>query len=110
MVTTFGDSSLEGAGGYSISLGYWWHLSFPDEVIQRTLMHKKDNKDGQLISINVLKYVTVIINYCASLHVFMTRSIPNGLHPILLNVTNNAFALSWTNHTCRKLKFGRLLA
>jgi hypothetical protein len=108
--TAFGDSCLEGAGGYSISLGYWWHLSFPEEVIQQTLMHKKDNKDGQLILSNVLEFVTVIINYCASLHVFMTRSITNDPHPILLNVTNNASALSWTNYTCRKSKLGRLLA
>jgi hypothetical protein len=106
----FGDSCLEGAEGYLISLGYWWHLPFPEEGIQQTLMHKKDNKDGQLILINVLKFVTVIINYCASLHMFMTRSIKTDPHPVLLNVTDNASALSWTNHTCRKSKLGRLLA
>jgi hypothetical protein len=27
--TSFGDSCLEGAGGYSIPLGYWWHIPFP---------------------------------------------------------------------------------
>jgi hypothetical protein len=107
--TAFGDGCLEGVGGYLISLGYWWHLPFPEEVIQRTLMHKKDNKDGLLILINVLKFVTVIINYCASLHVFMTMSITNNPHPVLLNMTDNASALSWTNHTCRKSKLGRLL-
>ncbi len=110
MATAFEDSCLEAAGGYRISLGYWWHLPFPEEVIQWTLMHKKDNKDGLLILINVLEFVTVIINYCASLHVFMMRSITNDPHPVLLNETNNASALSWTNHTCRKSKLGRLLA
>jgi hypothetical protein len=44
--TTFGDSYLEGAGGYSLSLGFWWHLPFPEEVKLRTLLHKKDNADG----------------------------------------------------------------
>jgi hypothetical protein len=29
MATAFGDSCLEGTGGYSISLGFWWHLPFP---------------------------------------------------------------------------------
>ncbi len=109
MVTAIGDSCLEGAGGYLISLGYWWCLPFQEEAIQRTLMHRKDNKDGQLILINVLKFVTVIINYCSSLHMFMTRSITNNPHPVLLNVTDNTSALSWTNHTCRKSKLGRLL-
>ncbi len=107
--TAFGDSCLEGAGGYSISLGYWWYLPFPEELIQWIRMHKKDNKYGQLISINVLEFVTVIINYCTSLHMFMMKSITNDPHPVLLNVTDNASALSWTNHTCRKSKLGRLL-
>ncbi len=35
--TTIGDSLLEGAGGFSITLGFWWHICFPDEVVQRTL-------------------------------------------------------------------------
>jgi hypothetical protein len=73
-------------------------------------MHRKDNKDGQLILINVLEFVTVIINYCASLHMFTTTSKMNDPHPVLLNMTDNASALSWTNHTCRKSKLGRLLA
>ncbi len=41
---------------------------------------------------------------------FMTRSITNGPHPVLLNMTNNASTLSWTNHICRKSTLGRLLA
>jgi hypothetical protein len=106
----FRDSCLEGAGGYLIHLGYCWHLPFPEEVIQQTLKHKKDNKDGLHISNNILEFITVIINYCASLHVFITRSITRDLHPVLLNVTNNSCTLSWTNHTCRKSKLGRLLA
>ena len=34
--TTIGDSSLEGAGGFSIALGFWWHIRFLDKIIQRT--------------------------------------------------------------------------
>jgi len=67
--TTFGDSCLEGAGGYSIKLGFWWHIDFPEEIKRQTLLFKSDNQDGTLISINVLEFVTVIINYVASLHV-----------------------------------------
>jgi hypothetical protein len=29
---TFSDSCIEGARGYSLSLGFWWHLPFPEEV------------------------------------------------------------------------------
>jgi hypothetical protein len=38
--TAFGDSCLKGASGYSLSLGFWWHLPFPEEVKLRTLLHK----------------------------------------------------------------------
>ena len=58
----FGDSSLEACGGYSIPLRFWWHLQFPDSVKLRTLLYKKNNKDKTLISINALKFFTVIIN------------------------------------------------
>jgi hypothetical protein len=108
--TSIGDSSLEGAGGFSIALGFWWHICFPDKIIQRTLLFKSDNKDGLLISINVLEFVTVIINYCAALHIFRTTNATEDPHPVLLNITDNASALSWTLHTCKRSRIGRLLA
>ena len=82
--SSLGDSCLEGAGGYSIELGFWWHINFPKEVKQRTLLFKSDNKDGTLISINVLEFVTVIINYCTSLHVITITNITNDPHPVFL--------------------------
>jgi hypothetical protein len=104
--TMIGNSSLEGAGGFSISLGFWWHIRFPDEIVKRTLLFQ----DVPLISINVLKYVTVIINYIAALHVLQTMpDITDDPHPVLLNVTNNSLALSWTLHTCKRSRIGRLL-
>ncbi len=110
MLTSFGDSCLEGAGGYSISLGFWWHIPFLQAVKQRTFLHKRDKKDGLLILINVLKFGTVIINYCAMLRNVTTTLATNDPYPVLLNVTNNASALSWTAGACKKSKVGRLLA
>jgi hypothetical protein len=107
---TFGDSCLEGAGGYTFSLGFWWHLPFAEEVKLCTLLHKWDNADGQLISINILKFVTVIINYCAALHMVLNTNPTNNPYPVLLNVTNNEFALSWTTSACCKSRIGCLLA
>ncbi len=107
---TIGDSLLEGAGGFSITLGFWWHICFPDEVIQRTLQFRSNNADGMLVSINVLEFVTVIINYCAALHVVWTYPITDDPHPVILNVTNNSSALSWTLYTCKQSKIGQKLA
>jgi hypothetical protein len=108
--STFSDSCLEGAGRYSLSLGFWWHLPFLEEVKLRTLLHRRDNAEGLLISINVLEFVTVIINYCAAFHMVLTKNPTNNPYPVLLNVTNNASALSWTMGACHKSRIGRLLA
>jgi hypothetical protein len=107
---TIGYSLLEGAGGFSITLGFWWHICFPDEVVQRTLRFKTSNDEGMPVLINVLEFMTVIINYCAALHVVRTSSISDDPHPVILNIINNSSALSWTLHTCKRSKIGQMLA
>jgi hypothetical protein len=62
-----------------------------------------------LISINVLEFVTVIINYCAALHIVQTSHITDDPSPVLLNVTDNTSALNWTLHSCKTSKIGRML-
>jgi hypothetical protein len=84
------DSLLEGAGGFSITLGFWWHIHFPDEVVQRTLQFRSNNNDGMLMLINVLEFEMVIINYCATLHVVRTSPITDDSNPVILNVTDNS--------------------
>ncbi len=74
------------------------------------LLHKWDNADGRLISINVLKFVTVIINYCAALHMVFSTNPTNHPYQVLLNVIDNVSALSWTTGACCKSRIGCLLA
>ena len=108
--TAFGDACLHGAGGYSLSLSFWWHLDFPEEVKQRTLLYTQDNSEDTFVSINVLEFVTVILNYCAILHIVTTTDITDDPHPVVLNVTDNTSALNWTLHACKTSRIGRLLA
>ncbi len=63
-----------------------------------------------LVLINILEFVMVIINYCAALHVVQTSPVTDDPHPIILNVTDNSSALSWTLHTCKRSKIGQMLA
>jgi hypothetical protein len=52
----FGDSLLLACSGFSICLKFWWHLSFLEEIIQRTLLYIPINqmKDSfQLIASNL---------------------------------------------------------
>ncbi len=92
--TTIGDSSLEGTGGFLITLGFWRHICFPDEVVQRTLQFRSNNDDGMPMSINVFEFVTVIIKYCLALHVVWTSPITDDPHPVILNIPDNSSALS----------------
>jgi hypothetical protein len=105
-----GDSSLLACGGYSITLGFWWHLSFPENKVGRTLLHLKDDSDKRFISINCLEYVTIILNYCASLVTFASKKVNDDPYPVILCVTNNTSALNWTLHTSKKSIIGRALA
>ncbi len=105
-----GVSSLVTCGGYSITLKFWWHLLFPKEVVKRMLLHLKDNSNESFISINYLEYVTIIINYCASLVTFDTQGVGNDPYPVVLCVTDNTSALNWTLYMSKKLMFGQALA
>jgi hypothetical protein len=40
-----GNSLFTACGGYSITLKFWWHLTFLSNVVERTLLHLKDNSD-----------------------------------------------------------------
>jgi hypothetical protein len=104
------NSSLVACGGYSITLKFWWHLSFPKEVVEQMLLHLKDNSDKTFILINCLEYVTIILNYCASLVAFVTWKVNDDPYPVVLCVTDSTSALNWTLHTSKKSIIGRALA
>jgi hypothetical protein len=84
----FGDSSLISCGGYSSDLWFWWFILFPDEFVVRMLLHLKNNNDQNFISINVLEYVTIIINYCGALTAYLEGG-SLTTHPVVLCVTDN---------------------
>ena len=104
------DSSLTACGGYSITLEFWWHIAFPEEVTHRTLLHLEDNRDETFISINCLEYVTIIINYYATIVKFANCKVNDDPYPVILCVMDNTSALNWTLHTSKKSIIGRALA
>ncbi len=110
MASIIGNISLLSCGGYSTTLKFWWHLTCLPEITTRTLLHLKDNSEQSFISINCLKFVTIILNYCASLIVFATQKISDNPHPVVLCVTDNTSALNWTLHTSKNSIIGRALA
>jgi hypothetical protein len=105
-----GINSLMACGGYSITRKFWWHLSFPKEIVKRTLLHLKDNSDETFILINCLEYVTIITNYCESLVAFASQKVTDNPHLVVLCITDNTSALIWTLHTSKKSIIRRALA
>ncbi len=110
MASILGDSSLLICSGYLTTLKFWWHLSFLPEVVARMLLHLNNNSDNSFISTICLEYVTIILNYCASLIMFATQKTNDDPHPIVLCVTDNTSALDWTLHTSKKSIIGCTLA
>ena len=73
------DSCLNATGGFSIDVGCWWYIEWPEQIYNRMLWFVKNNKYGTLISINVLEYAVLIINSLAATYYFLKTKYP--LHP-----------------------------
>ncbi len=102
----FGDSSLTSCGGYSIGLCFWWFVPFPEKIVAKMLLHLKNDLDQNFVSINVLEYATVILNYCGALTAYLEYGPIEDPHPVVLCVTDNISAKNWTTHTCKKSIIG----
>jgi hypothetical protein len=87
------DSSLDGAGGISLTNCFLWRLSFPPEIVARTLRHCAGGPT--LIDINLLEFVALVISYAATLVDLDTT--PGNQHqpPVLLAKGDNTTSLSW---------------
>ena len=99
--TALGDACLYGGGGFSIKLRFWWHLEWPQKIHQKTKAYLKDDSAKDFISINVLEFVTIIINFAASLTAMSTDGHPDDPYPVLLNFADNMSSVRWTNHYCK---------
>lgn len=60
----YDDACLDASGGFLIVLKIWRHLELPDDLVKCTLGYLQDNRENNFISINVLEFMTVIIDYC----------------------------------------------
>ena len=100
-----------------MSLNFWWYISWPPEVQARTLkffcIKVRDPTSDTLISINLLEFATVVINYAAATTaVYSPAFIPknNTPYPTLLNLSDNSSALSWIRKATNSTPEGRALS
>ena len=109
--TSYGDASLEAAGGFSEG-NFWWHVEWPKEIKALTLKNlvvtRKCKITNKLISINLLEFVVEIINYAATTHLFQTYE-KNYEYSTLLNWTDNRSAEAWIRKAATKTNKGKAL-
>ena len=97
---TYGDACLETAGGFSEELKFWRHVEFPDSIKSKTqkdmTITRKCALSQELVSINLLEFLTEIFNYAAvtMLH-HSDSSICLHRFPFLLNLTDNQVSKAW---------------
>jgi len=107
--TGWSDSSLDAAGGYSLDMRFYWYIHWPEQIRRQTLRYIKNNDNNTLISINVLEYAALIINYVAATHYFQINPDPSDPYPSVLLYADNTTAESWVIKACKKSFIGRAL-
>ena len=107
--TAWSDSCLYAAGGFSVDMGFWWYIEWPPEVHKHTLIYRRNNKDGKLVSINVLEYAALLINYAATTLYYLSHPDPSDPSPLVLFNADNTAAESWMEKSCTSSLIGRAL-
>ena len=104
------DSCLYAGGGFSITMGFWWYIEWPEEIRKHTLIYVRNNKDGTLISINVLEYAAILVNYAAAYHFYHINPDPSDPFPMVLFYADNTASESWMEKACNSSLIGRALS
>ena len=85
---------------------FWWHIEWPDEIRQRTLLHLRNNK---FILINVLEYAGIIITFVAATHYFLSNPRDTDSQPVARLIADNSASESWIIKACTRSAIGRAL-
>ena len=91
-------------------MGYWWYIEWPTEIRQYTLRYVRSNKEGKLISINVLEYAGMLINYAAAYHYYQLHPDAGDPFPTVLFYADNRASESWMEKACTSSLIGRALS
>ena len=111
---TYGDACLEAAGGFSEDLDFWWHIEFPPSIKAKTLKNltvtRRCPLSLELVSINLLEFLTEIINFVAVSILFRADpSLCLQPFPVQLNWTDNQTSKAWIKKAATKTVKGKAL-
>ena len=109
----WGDSSLDAAGGFSTDLKFYWHLLWPEEIKKKTLKYFdiRIKEKEKLISINLLEYAVVIVNYAIVTEIAKQSDLFSKFkYQSLLNWSDNKTAIAWTRKAAISTESGKALS
>jgi len=108
-----GDACLEGGGGYSDSLKFWWFVPWPPSITSKTLKHyvkKFKTLSGDFISINLLEYTTIILSFAACIQAIRDNHPLPHPYPTFHIRSDNTAAVAWTRRAVSSTHMGKSLA
>ena len=110
IATAYGDSSLDAAGGFCPELGFWWYIEWPQNIRARTLRFVKNNRQGNLIDINLLEYAALLItDIIANTRVSDLGILATDPNPHVLYYGDNTTSESWAEKGAKHSPAGRAL-
>ena len=101
-LSSLGRSLFRCCRRFSIDLGFYWHLLWPQSIASKSLkiFRRKAHFNGEIISINLLKYIVAIINYAICSAIFSSKKLNHVYkYQTLLNWSDNKSAIAWTKQT-----------
>jgi hypothetical protein len=101
-VSTTGDASELGGGGFSTIMQFWFEVGWSDEVKSRLVLPPSD---PGYIQINCLEFLVVVLQLVATIVFFQQPTeilklyFPNGIPvlPVLLTWTDSTTSKGWAN-------------
>jgi len=108
-----GDACLEGGGGYSDNLKFWWFVPWPTSITTKTLKHyvkKFKTLSGDFISINLLEYTTIILSFAACIQTIRNNYPLPQPYPTFHIYSYNTAAVAWTRRAVSSTNMGKSLA
>jgi hypothetical protein len=101
-VSTTGDASELGGGGFSTAMRFWFEVGWSDEVKYRVAL---PSTDPGYVQINCLEFLVVILQLAATIVLFQTPRdqlallFPDGIpvFPVLLAWTDSTASKAWAN-------------
>jgi len=109
--TALGDACLDGAGGYSEKLHFWWFVPWPQHIRERTIKYsnkKYKSIDNTILSINLLEYIAILISFSAA--IMAVSSTPSNPYPLIEILSDNRSAISWTKKAASSSREGKNLS